>query len=240
MDMNYVVSFLEKIVNIPSPSGYTKEVMKVVEEEAKGFGYGAEYSRKGGLIITVPGKTGHCLGISAHVDTLGAMVRSVTSEGKLKLISVGGFTMESIEGMYCKVHTRTGKTYTGTILTTSPSVHVQDDARTLERKEKHMEVRLDEVVHNAEDVAELEIGTGDFISFDPMFVYTESGFIKSRHLDDKASVAVLKWVLAQAGFRRMWKSCWQWTWAVLVTTWQEMNLKSASARRTAVYRMIMT
>ena len=53
MDMNYVVSFLEKIVNIPSPSGYTKEVMKVVEEEAKGFGYGAEYSRKGGLIITV-------------------------------------------------------------------------------------------------------------------------------------------------------------------------------------------
>ena len=180
MDMNYVVSFLEKIVNIPSPSGYTKEVMKVVEEEAKGFGYGAEYSRKGGLIITVPGKTGHCLGISAHVDTLGAMVRSVTSEGKLKLISVGGFTMESIEGMYCKVHTRTGKTYTGTILTTSPSVHVQDDARTLERKEKHMEVRLDEVVHNAEDVAELEIGTGDFISFDPMFVYTESGFIKSR------------------------------------------------------------
>ena len=94
MDMNYVVSFLEKIVNIPSPSGYTKEVMKVVEEEAKGFGYGAEYSRKGGLIITVLGKTGHCLGISAHVDTLGAMVRSVTSEGKLKLISVGGFTME--------------------------------------------------------------------------------------------------------------------------------------------------
>lgn len=59
MDMNYVVSFLEKIVNIPSPSGYTKEVMKVVEEEAKGFGYGAEYSRKGGLIITVPGKIGH-------------------------------------------------------------------------------------------------------------------------------------------------------------------------------------
>ena len=195
MDMNYVVSFLEKIVNIPSPSGYTKEVMKVVEEEAKGFGYGAEYSRKGGLIITVPGKTGHCLGISAHVDTLGAMVRSVTSEGKLKLISVGGFTMESIEGMYCKVHTRTGKTYTGTILTTSPSVHVQDDARTLERKEKHMEVRLDEVVHNAKDVAELEIGTCDFISFDPMFVYTESGFIKSRHLDDKASVAVLMGVL---------------------------------------------
>ena len=100
MDMNYVVSFLEKIVNIPSPSGYTKEVMKVVEKEAKGFGYEAEYSRKGGLIITVPGKTEHCLGISAHVDTLGAMVRSVTSEGKLKLISVGGFTMESIEGMY--------------------------------------------------------------------------------------------------------------------------------------------
>lgn len=203
MTMDYVVSFLEKIVNIPSPSGYTKEVMKAVEQEASAWGYACEYNRKGGLVITVPGKEKEAIGISAHVDTLGAMVRSVTPNGMLRLVNVGGYTMESIEGMYCKVHTRSGKTYTGTMLVKSPSVHTYDDARSMERVIKNMEVRLDEVVHNAEDVAKLKISAGDFVSFDPMFVYTKSGFIKSRHLDDKASVAVLMGVLkdmADAGF----------------------------------------
>lgn len=193
--MDYIVDFLEKLVNTPSPSGYTKGVMKLVEEEAAFWGFSSCYNRKGGLVITVPGKTEEVLGLSAHVDTLGAMVRSVNADGMLKIVSVGGFMMESIEGTYCKIHTRTGKTYTGTILTNAPSVHTYDDARTLERKEKNMEIRLDEMVRTADDVAKLEISAGDYVSFDPMFVYTESGFIKSRHLDDKASVAVLMGVL---------------------------------------------
>ena len=193
--ISYVISFLEKIVNIPSPSGYTREVLKEVEEEASRLGYASFYNRKGGLIIEVPGKKKEVLGLSAHVDTLGAMVRSITPRGMLTLVPVGGFMMETVEGMYCKIHTRTGKTYTGTILTKEPSVHTYDDARTLERKAKNMEVRLDEVVDSADDVRKLEISSGDYISFDPMFVHTESGFIKSRHLDDKASVAVLMGVL---------------------------------------------
>lgn len=193
--MTYVTKILEKIINIPSPSGYTKEVLKAVEEEARAFGYSSTYNRKGGLIIEVPGQTGEVLGLSAHVDTLGAMVRSITPQGMLNMVLVGGFMMESIEGMYCKVHTRSGKTYTGTILTKEPSVHTYDNARTLERKAKNMEVRLDELVENEEDVLKLDISAGDYISFDPMFVCTESGYIKSRHLDDKASVAVLLGVL---------------------------------------------
>lgn len=202
--MTYVTNILEKIVNIPSPSGYTRQVLKLVEEEAAGFGYSTCYNKKGGLIIEVPGEEKEVLGLSAHVDTLGAMVRSITSKGMLIMVPVGGFMMESIEGMYCKVHTRTGKTYTGTILTKEPSVHTYDDARTLERKPKNMEVRLDEMIDSEEDVRRLEIAPGDYISFDPMYVHTDSGYIKSRHLDDKASVAVLIGVLKdirESGFK---------------------------------------
>lgn len=195
--MDYIVEFLERLVNVPSPSGYTKEVMRLVETEAALWGGSSVYNRKGGLVITVPGKSEEVLGLSAHVDTLGAMVRSVTPKGMLKIVSVGGFMMESVEGTYCKVHTRTGKTYTGTILTSAPSVHTYDEARTMERKEKNMEIRLDEVVRSAEDVEKLDISAGDYVSFDPMFVHTESGFIKSRHLDDKASVAVLMGLLKE-------------------------------------------
>ncbi|WFR57660.1 M42 family metallopeptidase [Anaerocolumna sp. AGMB13025] len=189
--MDYIIKTLETLVNIPSPSGYTREVMEFVRKEAEGFGYACEMSKKGGLVIQVKGLGGETLGLSAHVDTLGAMVRSVSGEGMLKFTMVGGYTMQSIEGSYCKIHTREGKVYTGTILSKSPSVHTFDDARTLDRTERNMEIRIDEVVKNREDVLKLGINSGDYVSFLANFEYTEKGFIKSRHLDDKASVAVL-------------------------------------------------
>ena len=190
--LDYIVEQLEVLANIPSPSGYTKAIMKYVEKEANQLGYKTEYLNKGGLVITLPGQDErNTVALSAHVDTLGAMVRSITSSGTLKMTCVGGFTMQSIEGSYCKIHTRSGKEYEGTILSTSPSVHVQDDARTLDRVEKNMEVRIDEEVSSKEDVEKLGISNGDYISFDPKYRALSNGFIKTRHLDDKASVAIL-------------------------------------------------
>nr|WGD97544.1 M42 family metallopeptidase [Bacillus safensis] len=82
-------------------------------------------------------------------------------------------------------------TYTGTILMHQTSVHVYADAGKAKRNQENMEIRLDEKVKNADDVKALGIQVGDFISFDPRVEVTSSGFIKSRHLDDKASVALL-------------------------------------------------
>ena len=112
-DINYIVDILEEIVNIPSPSGYTKQVMERIEKEVAGFGFSSAYNRKGGMLITVPGRTETVLGLSAHVDTLGAMVRSIRPDGTLAIVSVGGFMMQSVEGSYCRIHTREGKTFTG-------------------------------------------------------------------------------------------------------------------------------
>ncbi|WP_167958682.1 M42 family metallopeptidase [Anaerosporobacter faecicola] len=189
--VEYIVETIGKLVNIPSPSGFAHKAIAFVKEEAERFGFTCDLNQKGGLIIHVPGKVEETIGLSAHVDTLGAMVRSINSDGTLRFTSVGGFTMQSIEGSYCTIHTRDGKEYTGTILANSPSVHTFDDARTLERKEANMHIRIDEIVKKDEDVKALGIETGDYVSFDPKFSYTESGFIKSRHLDDKASVGVL-------------------------------------------------
>ena len=97
-DINYIVDILEEIVNIPSPSGYTKQVMERIEKEVAGFGFSSAYNRKGGMLITVPGRTETVLGLSAHVDTLGAMVRSIRPDGTLAIVSVGGCMMQSVGG----------------------------------------------------------------------------------------------------------------------------------------------
>ncbi|MEK4998430.1 MULTISPECIES: M42 family metallopeptidase [Paenibacillus] len=202
---DYILSILKKILDTPSPSGFTAQVMTLVAEEAAALNVPLSWNEKGGVILNVPGlDPSRTIGISAHVDTLGAMVRSIKANGTLRLTSVGGFAMHSIENEYCTIHTRSGKTYTGTILTSHPSVHVYPDARDFKRSEENMEVRIDELVSSKEDVLKLGISVGDFISFDARAVITPSGYIKSRHLDDKASVAALLGLLESIK-REGWK-----------------------------------
>ncbi|BFH15395.1 M42 family metallopeptidase [Paenibacillus melissococcoides] len=194
IDENYVASVLMELLNTPSPTGYTHHVMKRIEVEATQLGYSFELTRKGCGVIRVPGTnrdSGKVIGLSAHVDTLGAMVRSIHSDGTLRLTSVGGFMMQSMENEYCQIHTRSGKVYTGTIMSNHPSVHVYSDARDYRREEANMIVRIDEPVHSKQDTEQLGIRTGDYVSFDARPVRLPNGYIKSRHLDDKASVSAL-------------------------------------------------
>lgn len=218
--MHYIVKTIETLVNIPSPSGYSKEIMEFLKKEAEGFGYDCTFNQKGGLIVSVLGKQKDTLGILAHADTLGAMVRSIDSKGNLIFTLVGGYTLQSIEGSYCKIHTRDQRTYTGTILLKSPSVHSYDDARTLERNDRNMLIRIDEKVNSKEDVLELGINSGDYVSFDAMFRYTDNGFINSRHLDDKASVAVLYGMLKELSEQKLVP---QRNLKIMITNYEEVG-----------------
>lgn len=183
---------IKELVSIASPSGNTNEVITYVEKYLAELQVETKRNRKGGLIATIQGtdQDNHRM-LTGHVDTLGAIVKEVKSSGRLKIDLIGGFNYNSIEGEYCQIETATGQKYTGTILMHQTSVHVYKNAGKAERNQANIEVRLDEVAHNPKDVRELGIEVGDFISFDPRVEILPSGFIKSRHLDDKASVAIL-------------------------------------------------
>ncbi|QLY39726.1 M42 family metallopeptidase [Hujiaoplasma nucleasis] len=193
MDKNisYILDFAKKILNIPSPSGYTHKVIEAIEEESNKLGLTSYKTKKGNLIIDVLGTSDQTLGLSAHVDTLGAMVRSISSDGNLKFTTIGGPIWPTLDGEYCTVHTREGKDISGTFLSNSPSSHVFKNASSETRNPDNMFVRIDEVVKNKEDVEKLGIRPGDFIFFDPKTTITQSGYIKSRFLDDKISVAII-------------------------------------------------
>ena len=183
---------LETLVNIPSPSGYTKEALSYIETELKALNLPIQRTHKGAIITKIEGVNDHNARLlTAHVDTLGAMVKDIKADGRLKLTKIGGFNWNAVEGEYCKIHTRTGKTYTGTILMHETSVHVYREAGDLPRNDDHIEIRLDEKSRSRAETEALGINAGDFVSFTPRFEFTESEFIKSRHLDDKASVALL-------------------------------------------------
>lgn len=193
---------LERIANltkIPSPTGDTQQIIQKISNDLTAQGITFDVTPKGGLLVSLPGVVNQYQRfITAHVDTLGAMVRAVKPDGRLKLDLIGGFTYQSIDGTDCLIHaSRNSETFSGTILMHQTSVHVYKEARTGERDQTTMEVRLDYPVKNADDVKELGIAVGDFISFNPNITITPTGYIKSRHLDDKVSVALLLELIEQ-------------------------------------------
>ena len=155
---DYLFDTAKTIFSIDSPSGYYHAVIKEVEKIATELGYQFEQIEKGCGIITIEGEdNSKTVMMSAHVDTLGLMVRSITADGNLKFTKIGGPILSTLDGEYCRIHTRDGKVYTGTILCESAAVHVHPDASTRARDEDSMIVRIDEQVHNKEDVLKLGI-----------------------------------------------------------------------------------
>lgn len=193
LNMPYITEQLVRLCTTPSPTGDTKAIMSYLKQEFENIGLSTKMTNKGGLIATLPGKDDerHRV-LSGHVDTLGAMVSEIKGSGRLKFAMLGGYMMHSVEGERVNILTAAGKTFTGTILTTKASTHVWgQEAHKLERVADNMEIRIDEKVKSKEDTRDLGINVGDFVSFDPRTEVTASGFVKSRHLDDKASVAVI-------------------------------------------------
>lgn len=189
--------YIYDILNIPSPTGYTKEIMNYIKRELEVLNIRYRETNKGAVIATLEGDNKeYQKTLSAHVDTLGAMVKNIKASGKIELTQIGGFMMNSIEGENCNIHTRDNKRIEGTVQTIKPSVHIHgDEARNLQRLTQNYEVILDEKINSKDDVLNLGINIGDFISFDTRTKITESGFIKSRYLDDKSSVGILLYVM---------------------------------------------
>lgn len=191
--LDYTVNILEELLNIPSPSGDTNRIIEIVKHHFADLGLKTKINVKNGLVVELKGEIEDKVKIvSAHVDTLGAMVKEIKSNGRLKLAQIGGYSWNTVDGENCTISTMEGKKYTGTILFDKTSVHNYGNSpRDDKREDKNMEVRIDEVVYSKEDTEALGINVGDFIYFNTRTEVTKSGFIKSRHLDDKVSVAII-------------------------------------------------
>lgn len=189
-DDKFMLNCLKELVETPSPTGYYVKLNPVLERYAAMFGKTVTYDNKSTVYITLEGEdNSKTVLVGAHADTIGMVVRRIDKDGMIRVRQLGGVNYTGLEGETVIVHTRSGKEYSGLMVCQSHSVHVFDDARTLERDENTMMIILDERVKSEQDVRDLGIRHGDVISVEPRFQYTENGYIKSRFIDDKASVA---------------------------------------------------
>jgi putative aminopeptidase FrvX len=193
IDTPFLLDFLTKLLNTPSPTGFAEPAISFTEQTLKAFpALKLSRTRKGAMTATWRGDQDEApRAVTAHVDTLGGMVKEIKSNGRLKLSKIGGFTWNTIEGEGCTVFTRSGRQVRGAILLTKASSHVfGGEVGEMKRSEDTLEVRLDARTMSESETLDLGIGVGDFVAFDPR-VEVNAGFVRSRHLDDKACVAVL-------------------------------------------------
>ncbi len=191
IDTDFMVSFLTGLLNTPSPTGFAHRAIDFTENAMRAFPFlEITHTRKGALLARWPGlRSDAPRALTAHADTLGAMVKEIKGSGRLKLTKIGGYAWNTVEGEGCTIFTNKGGSVRGSLLLTKASTHVYGaQVADTKREDDAMEMRLDAKTSSCEDTLALGIQVGDFVAFDPRVEVT-NGFVRSRHLDDKACVA---------------------------------------------------
>mgnify|MGYP002624086540 FL=1 len=192
IDVPYLQDSLQALLAIPSPTGFTDNVVRHVCNELGRIGIGYELTRRGAIRARLPGaRRGGARAIVSHLDTLGAQVKSLKDNGRLQLVPIGTWSARFAEGARTTIFARKGA-YRGTILPLRASGHTfGDEVDTLPVGWDYVELRVDARAGTASDLVALGIEVGDIVAIDPQPEFEENGFVVSRHLDNKAGVAVM-------------------------------------------------
>ncbi|SLN45658.1 osmoprotectant NAGGN system M42 family peptidase [Oceanibacterium hippocampi] len=193
IDAGYLQHVLESLLACPSPSGMTDAIVRQTCHELDMLDIPYELTRRGAIRATVRGKgEGPTRAIAAHLDTLGAMVKGMKPNGRLRVVPIGTWSARFAEGARVSIHCEDGLQYRGTILPLKASGHTYDTEIDSQPSDwGNLEIRIDARCHSEEDIARLGIRVGDFVAIDSVPEFSPEGFINARHLDDKAGVASL-------------------------------------------------
>ena len=190
IDTQYLQDILLELLSIPSPTGYTDQIVHFVGKELENLRVPFELTRRGAIRATLEGEQqSPDRATVTHLDTLGAMVRGLKENGRLSVVPIGTWSSRFAEGARVTIFTDTGK-FRGTILPLKASGHVyNEEVDTQPVNWENVEIRIDEKLLGKEDLIKMGFNIGDFVAVDPNPEVTQSGYIKSRHLDNKAGVA---------------------------------------------------
>lgn len=191
IDEAYLARQLNNLLSINSPTGYTDQVVRYCSEELERLGLTPELTRRGAIRAVRQGSRRRgARAIITHLDTLGAQVKMVKDNGRLELVPIGNWSARFAEGARVTIYTEQGA-YRGTILPLKASGHTfNEGVDTLPVGWDFVELRIDALTKNRDETHALGIDVGDFVAVDPQPEFLDNGYINSRHLDDKAGVAI--------------------------------------------------
>ena len=192
IDLDYLKARLADLLNTPSPTGYTDEAVWLLCRELERLGLTYELTRRGAIRARLPGRDAKpARAVVAHVDTLGAQVKAVKDNGRLELVPIGHWSSRFAEGARATIFSESGA-WRGTILPLKASGHTfNEEVDSQPVSWRQVELRIDAITHGPDDTRGLGVEIGDIVAIGPQPEFMDTGFIVSRHLDDKAGVAAM-------------------------------------------------
>ncbi len=192
IDAEYLTDVLGRLLAMPSPTGYTDEIVRLVSKELGRLGIPYSVTRRGAILAMYKGqKDEGARAVVAHLDTLGATVKMIKDNGRLEMVPIGTWSARAAETSRCTVFTDTGS-FRGTILPLKASGHTfGKEVDTQPVGWRHVEVRVDADGNDRAGTEALGINIGDHVAIDPGTEMLDNGYIVSRHLDDKAGCAAM-------------------------------------------------
>ena len=192
IDAEYIAEMMRRLLETPSPTGYTDPVVRLVSDELERLGMEVSLTRRGAIKAIRPGRRERgARAFVSHVDTLGAQVKSLLPHGRLSVVPIGHWSARFAEGARATVFGEKGG-YRGTILPLKASGHTFNEEVDLQPVGwDNVEMRVDALARDKADLQRLGIEVGDTIAIDPQPEFLDNGFVVSRHLDNKAGVAVM-------------------------------------------------
>jgi peptidase M42 family hydrolase len=198
IDKNYLANTLISLLNIPSPTGYTDQIVHFVGKELQQMKVRFNVTRRGAIRATLPGTQDKCdRAIAVHLDTLGAMVTQLKDNGRLGISSIGTWAARFAEGSRVTIFNDQSP-YRGSVLPLKASGHIFGDAAEQQPAGwDYIEIRVDDRCNTQADLVRAGFNIGDFVAFDAAPEITPNGFVNARHIDDKGGVAVLLSVIKE-------------------------------------------
>ena len=192
IDTDYLIATLRQLLDIPSPSGFTDNIVHHTCEMLTDMGIEHELTRRGAIRATLPGVEGSPdRAVVSHLDTLGGMVKNLKPNGRLEVAPIGTWSSRFAEGARVTVFSDK-RPVRGTILPLKASGHTfNKEIDTQPVEWRNLEIRVDEKTTDRQSLVDLGLEVGDFVAVDPQPEITDSGFVVSRHLDNKAGVAAM-------------------------------------------------
>lgn len=192
IDIDYLLGMLTRLLKTPSPTGFTDNVVRLVSAELDQLGLSVELTRRGAIRAIRHGQDSRgARAVVSHLDTLGAQVKALKDNGRLQIVPIGHWSSRFAEGTRCTVFSEKGS-YRGTILPLKASGHTfNKEIDTQPVSWDQVELRVDAYANGKTGLAKLGIEIGDIVAIDPGTEVLENGYIVSRHLDNKAGVAIM-------------------------------------------------
>ena len=183
-----LVEILEKLANASGVTGREDEVRSLMIKYLKPYADEVKEDKIGNVVAIKKGKKNASkLMLAAHMDEIGLLVKTITKEGFLQFMKMGGIDDRVLLAQKVMVCTENGLLH-GIIGSKPPHIQKEDERKRVLASD---ELFIDIGAENQEEARKMGVRIGDPVEFDIKFAKLTKDIVIGKAFDDRAGCVAM-------------------------------------------------